>query len=88
MQKVKEAEDTITVVGGRVKGRTALDSKVPVDVVQAAELSITPSLNIADAIQSVPAAQFSGASAPEPAAIGGIAILGLMGFLLMRRRKS
>ncbi|WDU59078.1 TonB-dependent receptor plug domain-containing protein [Pseudemcibacter aquimaris] len=48
-----QEEDTITVVGSRVKGRTALDSNVPVDVIQAAELQATPSLNMKDAMQAV-----------------------------------
>ena len=46
-------DDTVTVVGSRVKGRTALDSNVPVDVIQAAELQNTPSLNMKDAIAAV-----------------------------------
>jgi iron complex outermembrane recepter protein len=46
-------EDTITVIGSRVKGRTALDSNVPVDVIQSAELAATPSLNMKDAIAAV-----------------------------------
>lgn len=45
--------DEVTVVGSRVKGRTALDSAVPVDVIQAAELAQTPTLNIKDAIQAI-----------------------------------
>ncbi|MDG1708688.1 MAG: TonB-dependent receptor [Emcibacteraceae bacterium] len=48
-----QEEDTITVIGSRVKGRTALDSAVPVDVIQATELSATPSLNMKDAIAAV-----------------------------------
>ena len=46
-------DDTITVVGSRVKGRTALDSNVPVDVIQVAELQATPSLNLKDAMTAV-----------------------------------
>ena len=46
-------DDTVTVVGSRVKGRTALDSNVPVDVIQATELQNTPSLNMKDAIAAV-----------------------------------
>jgi iron complex outermembrane receptor protein len=46
-------EDTITVIGSRVKGRTALDSNVPVDVIQVAELQATPSLNLKDALTAV-----------------------------------
>ena len=46
-------EDTITVVGSRVAGRTALDSNVPVDVIQVAELQATPSLNLKDALTAV-----------------------------------
>ncbi|MCB2092728.1 MAG: TonB-dependent receptor, partial [Alphaproteobacteria bacterium] len=46
-------EEVLTVVGSRVKGRTALDSNVPVDVVQVGELQATPSLNIKDAVQAV-----------------------------------
>jgi len=46
-------EEVLTVVGSRVKGRTALDSNVPVDVVQATELAATPSLNMKDAIAAV-----------------------------------
>jgi iron complex outermembrane receptor protein len=45
--------EVLTVVGSRVKGRTALDSNVPVDVIQAAELQATPSLNLKDAITAV-----------------------------------
>ena len=45
--------DTVTTVGSRVKGRTALDSNVPVDVVQVGELQNTPSLNMKDAIAAV-----------------------------------
>lgn len=46
-------DDTITVIGSRVKGRTALDSAVPVDVIQVAELQATPSLNLKDAMTAV-----------------------------------
>jgi len=46
-------EDTITVIGSRVAGRTALDSNVPVDVIQVAELQATPSLNLKDALTAV-----------------------------------
>ncbi|MCB2092756.1 MAG: TonB-dependent receptor plug domain-containing protein, partial [Alphaproteobacteria bacterium] len=46
-------EEVLTVIGSRVKGRTALDSNVPVDVVQVGELQATPSLNIKDAVQAV-----------------------------------
>ncbi|MCP5382409.1 MAG: TonB-dependent receptor [Kordiimonadaceae bacterium] len=46
-------EDVLTVVGSRVKGRTALDSNVPVDVIQATELAATPSLNMKDAMTAV-----------------------------------
>jgi iron complex outermembrane receptor protein len=51
----QQQDDTevLTVVGSRVKGRTALDSNVPVDVIQAAELQATPSLNLKDAITAV-----------------------------------
>ena len=52
-QQQGQADDTITVIGSRVKGRTALDSAVPVDVVQVGELKATPSLNIKDAVQAV-----------------------------------
>ena len=45
--------DEVTVVGSRVKGRTALDSSVPVDVIQVAELAATPSLNMKDAMTAV-----------------------------------
>jgi iron complex outermembrane recepter protein len=45
--------DTVTTIGSRVKGRTALDSNVPVDVVQVGELQNTPSLNMKDAIAAV-----------------------------------
>ena len=52
-QQAAQDEDTVTVVGSRVKGRTALDSNVPVDVIQAGELANTPSLNMKDAITAV-----------------------------------
>ena len=52
-QQAGQDDDTITVVGSRVKGRTALDSNVPVDVIQAGELAATPSLNMKDAIAAV-----------------------------------
>lgn len=51
-----QEEDTITVVGSRVKGRTALDSNVPVDVIQAGELNKTPLLDLADTI-SIPSSK-------------------------------
>jgi len=51
-QQVQE-DDTITVIGSRVRGRTALDSNVPVDVIQAGELAATPTLNMKDAIAAV-----------------------------------
>ncbi|MBT6036768.1 MAG: TonB-dependent receptor [Kordiimonadaceae bacterium] len=52
-QQQGQEDDTITVIGSRVKGRTALDSNVPVDVIQADELAATPSLNMKDAIAAV-----------------------------------
>lgn len=52
-QQGQEEADTITVVGSRVKGRTALDSNVPVDVIQVGELQATPSLNLKDAVTAV-----------------------------------
>ena len=52
-QQAQDDSDVITVVGSRVKGRTALDSNVPVDVIQATELAATPSLNLKDAITAV-----------------------------------
>lgn len=45
-----DEEDTITVVGSRVKGRTALDDNIPMDVIAAAELAETPSLNLKDSL--------------------------------------
>ena len=48
-----QEDDTITVIGSRVKGRTALDSAVPVDVIQVGELQATPSLNLKDALTAV-----------------------------------
>lgn len=81
--------DTITVVGSRIKGRTALDSNIPADVIMAAELTETPSLNLQDVAAPKPvAAPFSGGAAPEPGAIGGLAVLGLMSFLLFRRKRK
>ncbi|MBL4784633.1 MAG: TonB-dependent receptor plug domain-containing protein, partial [Cohaesibacteraceae bacterium] len=41
------------MIGSRVPGRTALDSNVPVDVIQASELAMTPSLNMKDAIAAI-----------------------------------
>lgn len=52
-QQQQDDTEVLTVIGSRVKGRTALDSNVPVDVIQAAELEATPSLNIKDAIAAV-----------------------------------
>jgi len=52
-QDGQQEDDTITVVGSRVKGRTALDSNVPVDVIQVGELQATPSLNLKDALTAV-----------------------------------
>ena len=52
-QQAQDDSDVITVVGSRVKGRTALDSNVPVDVIQSSELAATPSLNMKDAIAAV-----------------------------------
>ena len=52
-QQAAQDEDTVTVIGSRVKGRTALDSNVPVDVIQSGELANTPSLNMKDAISAV-----------------------------------
>jgi iron complex outermembrane receptor protein len=45
--------DTITVIGSRVAGRTALQSNVPVDVIQASELALTPSFDMKDAMKAV-----------------------------------
>lgn len=52
-QDGQQEDDTITVIGSRVKGRTALDSNVPVDVIQVGELQATPSLNLKDALTAV-----------------------------------
>ena len=53
-RKLGDDEDVISVVGSRVKGRTALDSNVPEDVIIAADLTPTPSLNLKDAITAEP----------------------------------
>jgi len=80
----------ITVVGSRLRGRTALDTKIPEQLLSSDALEQTPSLNLAagNITASAPAMQFSGASAPEPGAIGGLAILALMASFFIRRRKS
>ncbi|MBL4602908.1 MAG: TonB-dependent receptor plug domain-containing protein, partial [Emcibacteraceae bacterium] len=49
----QQEDEVLTVIGSRVPGRTALDSNVPVDVIQASELAMTPSLNMKDAIAAI-----------------------------------
>lgn len=79
---VKLKKEAISLLGSRVRGRTALDSNIPVDVTQQAELAAL------QAPAPLPVQSFAGASAPEPAAWGGIIVLGVMGFWLLRRRKN
>ena len=52
-QQQGEEDEVLTVIGSRVPGRTALDSMVPVDVIQVGELQTTPSLNLKDAISAI-----------------------------------
>ena len=52
-QDAGQDADTITVIGSRVAGRTALESNVPVDVIQASELAQTPSFDMKDAMKAV-----------------------------------
>lgn len=47
------AIEEITIVGSRVKGRTAIDSNVPVDVFSATDLAKTPSLDLKDALSDL-----------------------------------
>ena len=49
----QQTTDVLTVLGSRVAGRTALQSSVPVDVIQAAELAATPSIDLKDAMRQV-----------------------------------
>ena len=48
-----DSQDEIVVLGSRRAGRTVLDSAVPVDIISAAELLKTPSLNLKDAIAAI-----------------------------------
>ncbi len=49
----QQEADVLTVIGSRVAGRTALQSNVPVDVIQADELAATPSIDLKDAMRQV-----------------------------------
>lgn len=73
--------DKVMSIGSRVAGRTALESSL--QEVRQAKMMAAPA-----AIHMPQAASFSGASAPEPAAIGGIVVLALMGLFMIRRRRD
>ena len=96
MSNLSSESDALVVAGSRVKGRTALDSNVPAEVVMAADLTPTPSLNLKDSLgptihtpeMSTTIAHLPSAATPEPGTIGGLAVLSALGFFALRRRKK
>lgn len=76
---VKLKREALSVIGSRSRVQSFSDNTASVEATR---------LAAAPAPKRVPVQTFSGASAPEPAAMGGIIVLGLMGFWLLRRRKN
>jgi len=85
--------ETISVVGSRVKGRTAMDSKVPEDVLTAKDLKETPPLSLMDRNTGSPDLEFAAdAMLPiiieaQKTTLAGIKILNHQGTVIAGRNE-